>query len=149
MFVRAPDYLMGESSLRQIAKPLGDFLPNGEPKLMPLGSALHLGTSSRNFMHMFATDAAVLFCRRYRPCRVSASLYYPHIFAVIYSRRGSLHSDTHVADTYCKVYDFSNLYVGGNGVIPTAFAANPTLTSMGYAIRSAEKIIERLGGRKK
>jgi pyranose oxidase len=46
------------------------------------------------------------------------------------------------------VYDFANLYVGGNGVIPSGFAANPTLTSMGYAIRSAEHIIEKLGGKK-
>ena len=139
---------MGVSSLRQIAKPLGDFLPNGEPKLMPLGSALHLGTSYRNLMYIFTTDSASLICRRYRPCRVSAMLYFAHIFTMTYSRCGRLNSKTHVADTYCKVYNFSNLYVGGNGVIPTPFAANPTLTSMGYAIRSAEKIIERLGGRK-
>jgi choline dehydrogenase-like flavoprotein len=53
-----------------------------------------------------------------------------------------------VADTHCKVYNFSNLYVGGNGVIPTGFAANPTLTSIGYAVRSAEHIIKSLGGKK-
>lgn len=46
------------------------------------------------------------------------------------------------------MYKFKNLYVGGNGVIPTGFGANPTLTSIGYAIRSAESIIEQLKARK-
>ncbi|EIN03465.1 pyranose 2-oxidase [Punctularia strigosozonata HHB-11173 SS5] len=58
--------------------------------------------------------------------------------------RAGLDSKEHVADTNCKVYNFSNLYVGGNGVIPTGYAANPTLTSMGYAIRSARSIINAL-----
>ncbi|KAI0760589.1 pyranose 2-oxidase [Fomes fomentarius] len=57
---------------------------------------------------------------------------------------GSLDPKTHVADTNSKVYNFTNLYVGGNGVIPTGFGANPTLTSMGYAIRAAESIIKQL-----
>lgn len=52
--------------------------------------------------------------------------------------------DKHVANTYCQVYDFNNLYVAGNGVIPTGFAANPTLTSMCYALRTAEDVIEKL-----
>ncbi|THH03893.1 hypothetical protein EW145_g5921 [Phellinidium pouzarii] len=63
--------------------------------------------------------------------------------------RAGLDPETHVADTNCKVYGFSNLYVGGNGVIPTGFASNPTLTSMCYAIRSAEAIVAQLGGQKK
>ncbi|KAK7040715.1 hypothetical protein VNI00_009621 [Paramarasmius palmivorus] len=58
--------------------------------------------------------------------------------------RAGLDKNTHVADTYCKVYDFDNLYVAGNGVIPTGFGANPTLTSIGYAIRTAENIIGKL-----
>ncbi|KLO05207.1 pyranose 2-oxidase [Schizopora paradoxa] len=58
-------------------------------------------------------------------------------------RAGPTKAD-HVADTSCKVYEFENLYVAGNGVIPTGFAANPTLTSMCYAIRTAEDIIKKL-----
>jgi len=58
--------------------------------------------------------------------------------------RAGLDAEAHVADTSCKVFNFDNLYVAGNGVIPTGFAANPTLTSMCYALRTAEDIIEKL-----
>jgi len=44
-----------------------------------------------------------------------------------------------------QVHNFSNLYVAGNGVIDTGFAANPTLTSMALAIYSAEDIARKEG----
>jgi len=62
--------------------------------------------------------------------------------------RAGLDSATHVADTSCKVFNFGNLYVAGNGVIPTGFAANPTLTSMCYALRTAENIIKNISDQK-
>jgi len=59
-----------------------------------------------------------------------------------------------VADYNSKVWDTKNLYVAGNGTIPTAFGANPTLTSMCFAIRSASAIdqyfkkLKKSGGKK-
>lgn len=49
-----------------------------------------------------------------------------------------------VADTYSKVHNFTNLYVGGNNNIETGPAANPTLTSMCLALRSVKSIIASL-----
>ncbi|KZV78658.1 pyranose oxidase [Exidia glandulosa HHB12029] len=49
-----------------------------------------------------------------------------------------------VADYNSRVWNTKNLYVAGNGTIPTAFAGNPTLTSICFAIRSASAIHDYL-----
>nr|4MIH_A Chain A, Pyranose 2-oxidase [Phanerodontia chrysosporium]4MIH_B Chain B, Pyranose 2-oxidase [Phanerodontia chrysosporium]4MIH_C Chain C, Pyranose 2-oxidase [Phanerodontia chrysosporium]4MIH_D Chain D, Pyranose 2-oxidase [Phanerodontia chrysosporium]4MIH_E Chain E, Pyranose 2-oxidase [Phanerodontia chrysosporium]4MIH_F Chain F, Pyranose 2-oxidase [Phanerodontia chrysosporium]4MIH_G Chain G, Pyranose 2-oxidase [Phanerodontia chrysosporium]4MIH_H Chain H, Pyranose 2-oxidase [Phanerodontia ch len=59
--------------------------------------------------------------------------------------RCGLDTQKTVGNTHCKVHNFNNLYVGGNGVIETGFAANPTLTSICYAIRASNDIIAKFG----
>ena len=59
-------------------------------------------------------------------------------------RMGESNNGKSVCDSFSKVWDCDNLFVGGNGVIPMSTTSNPTLTSVAMAVRACEKIVEML-----
>ncbi|MFJ4171751.1 GMC oxidoreductase [Paenarthrobacter sp. NPDC089714] len=60
-------------------------------------------------------------------------------------RMGEADDGTSVADPWSRVWGYQNLMVGGNALIPTATAMNPTLMSVAIAVRGALKVVEELG----
>ncbi|MFD0790684.1 GMC oxidoreductase [Microbacterium insulae] len=56
------------------------------------------------------------------------------------TRMGAVDDGASVCDDTCRVWGTSGLYVAGNGVIPTATACNPTLTTVALAVRGARAI---------
>jgi choline dehydrogenase-like flavoprotein len=49
---------------------------------------------------------------------------------------------TNVVDPFGRSFDVSNLWISDNSTFPAALAANPALTIMALAIRSARKFLE-------
>lgn len=58
-------------------------------------------------------------------------------------RMGPADDGTSVCDPDCRVWGFDNLYVAGNGVVPTALVCNSTLTGMTTAVRAARAVLGR------
>lgn len=56
-------------------------------------------------------------------------------------RTGETDDGTSVADPYSRVWGVEGLYVGGNGLIPTATTMNPTLMSVAIAVRGARQAV--------
>jgi choline dehydrogenase-like flavoprotein len=62
-------------------------------------------------------------------------------------RMGSADDGTSVCDPACRVWSFDNLFLAGNGVVPTAVVGNATLTGTVTAVRAARsalRTIERI-----
>jgi pyranose oxidase len=56
-------------------------------------------------------------------------------------RMGATDDGTSVCDRDGRVWGFDNLFVAGNGVIPTALVCNSTLTGMTTAVRAANAVL--------
>jgi choline dehydrogenase-like flavoprotein len=59
-------------------------------------------------------------------------------------RMGEHDDGRSVCDSWSRVWGIRNLFVGGNGVIPTATTCNPTLMSVALAARSVEELLRAL-----
>ncbi|TCL79458.1 MULTISPECIES: GMC oxidoreductase [unclassified Rathayibacter] len=59
-------------------------------------------------------------------------------------RMGPVDDGTSVCDTDARVWGFDNLYLAGNGVIPTPVTANSTLTGTTFAVRAARAVVAAL-----
>lgn len=83
-----------------------------------------------------AANALGAFPREYREVQPpGASLHYTGTV-----RMGSIDDGTSVVDTDGRVWGFENLYLAGNGVVPTALTCNSTLTGATLSVRIARAI---------
>jgi choline dehydrogenase-like flavoprotein len=60
------------------------------------------------------------------------------------TRMGTADDGTSVCDPTGRVWGTANLYVGGNNVIPTATACNPTLTAVALGVLTARALVDAL-----
>ncbi len=59
-------------------------------------------------------------------------------------RMGPTDDGESVCDPYARVWGVEHLHVGGNGLIPTSTAANPTLTNVALAVRAGRQLASEL-----
>ncbi len=53
-------------------------------------------------------------------------------------------ADAAVVDPDGRAFDVPNLYISDNSTFPSSLSANPALTIMALALRTADRYLERL-----
>lgn len=61
-------------------------------------------------------------------------------------RLGDADDGTSVADPFGRVWGYDNLFVAGNGAVPTALTCNSTLVSMALSVRTGDAVARRILG---
>lgn len=81
-----------------------------------------------------------------RPINDLPPVVLPHGASLHYQGTMRLGTDdtTSVVDTSMRVWGYDTVYAGGNGVIPTPAACNPTLTNVALAVLGARDLASRL-----
>jgi choline dehydrogenase-like flavoprotein len=80
------------------------------------------------------------------PIRGLEPVVLPHGASLHYqgTTRLGLDDTTSVVNPSCRVWGYDTVYVGGNGVIPTPAACNPTLTNVALAVVGARYLAARI-----
>lgn len=113
------------------------------------GFSIHytLTKKDHELISLAKEKTALVSNRLGRPVYPEPAYVLPPGFSLHYQgtvRMGADNDGTSVCDQYGSPWDTENLFLGGNGVIPTATACNPTLTSVALAIHGARKICQQL-----
>lgn len=125
------------------------FLTVGAPILPPNWFCRSSGLSPVQFFsHIEDVIAKELICGAVKLDRSSLGNHVDHRTA--WARTGPAPVAARLianVSPLSRVWAFTNLFIGGNGVIPTATACNPTLTTVEFAVQSAEHLVSLLAAR--
>ncbi|MGW2373260.1 GMC oxidoreductase [Kitasatospora sp. NPDC001683] len=115
---------------------------------MPAMTIRHtLGEADRRTLRRAQAEALRLSALVGRPLAGESPWILPGGSSLHYQgtvRMGAADDGSSVCDPACRVWGLENLYLAGNGVIPTPTACNPTLTSVALAVIGARDLVRRL-----
>jgi choline dehydrogenase-like flavoprotein len=112
---------------------------------------IHYDLTARDLEHIEAMKSEVLTIMAAigEPVGAAEPILLPAGSSLHYQgsvRMGPSDDGTSVCDPQGRVWGTENLYVAGNGVIPTSTACNPTLTGVALGVRTARSIAAALSG---
>ena len=111
-------------------------LPKLLPHVVPTAADLaRLETAREIFARIAGTIGKPLPGFTYMRPPLGSSMHYQGTV-----RMGEADDGTSVCDADSRIWGFENVYVAGNGVIPTVTATNPTLTSVALAVLGGQAV---------